>query len=73
MGAASSSLYEAKVYFERRLIDHKRELVRVLSKSNSMESLDKVEVNAIKREIGQAEATLNMITKAIEDEHAPSF
>lgn len=73
MGVASSSLREAKVYFERRLIDNKRELARVLSKSNSMESLDKSEITSIKHEIGQAESTLDVINRAIEDEHVPSF
>lgn len=73
MGSAASSLREARIFFERKLIDNKRELVRVLSKSNSMESLDKAEVVAIKYEIGQAESTLNIINRAIEDENVPSF
>jgi hypothetical protein len=73
MGTAASSLREAKISFERKLNDNKRELVRVLSKSNSMESLDKSEVTAIKHEIGKAESTLGVINRAIEDENAPSF
>ena len=73
MGTASSSLREAKIYFERKRIDSKRELARILSKSNSMESLDKAEVTSIKREIRQAEGTLSVIDKAIEDENVPSF
>lgn len=73
MGASTSSLYEAKTYFERRIVDHKRELKRVLSKSNSMESLDKTEIAEIKNVINETEATLNVIKKAIEDENAPSF
>lgn len=68
-----SSLYESKAYLERKLADQKRQLRRVLSKSNSMESLDKAEIKDIKYNIGQTEVTLNVINKAIEDENAPSF
>lgn len=73
MGAGMSSLYESKAYLERKLADQKRQLRRVLSKSNSMESLDKAEIKDIKYNIGQTEVTLNVINKAIEDENAPSF
>ena len=73
MGTSMSSLHESKAYFERKLADQKRKLTRVLSKSNSMESLDKAEVREIKHNIGQTEVTLNIINKAIEDENAPSF
>lgn len=68
-----SSLYESKAYLERKLADQKRQLRRVLSKSNSMESLDKAEIKDIKYNIGQTEVTLNVINKAIEDENVPSF
>jgi len=68
-----SSLYESKVYFERKLIDNKRQLTRVLSKSNSMESLDKAEIKEIKHTIEQTQTTLDMIERAIEDENELSF
>lgn len=73
MGSAMSRLHESKVYFEQRLTDQKRHLARVLSKSNSMEALDKAEIEDIKYKIGMTAVTLDVINKAIEDEHAPSF
>lgn len=73
MGSASSRLRESKAFFERRLSDQTRHLKRVLSKSNSMESLDKAEIQDIKQKINQTSAVLLIIDKAIEDEHALSF
>lgn len=73
MGGTISSLYESKAVFERKVIDHKRQLIRALSKSNSMESLDKTEINEIKTELTNAQAMLIIIDRAIADESAPSF
>jgi hypothetical protein len=73
MGSVSSKLLEGKIYFEQRLSDQTRHLKRVLSKSNSMESLDKAEIEYIKHDIGKIAATLDVINRAIEDEHVPSF
>lgn len=73
MGSVSSKLRESKIYFEQRLSDQTRHLKRVLSKSNSMESLDKAEIQDIKYNIDKTTATLDVINRAIEDENAPSF
>ena len=73
MGAKLSTLPEMKASFERMLTDKKRQLARILSKSNSMESLDKVEVRELKLEIRKTESVLDLVNRAIEDEHAPSF
>lgn len=73
MGSTLSRLHDSKAYFERVLVDQKRQLTRVLSKSNSMEALDKAEVKDIKYKIGMTTVTLEVINKAIEDEHVLSF
>jgi hypothetical protein len=73
MGNRLSTLYDTKAFFERKLIDSKRQLVRVLSKSNSMESLDKTEIQDLKIQISVASTMLYTIDKAIEDEYVPSF
>ena len=74
MGGGISSLYYTLAEFEQRLLDHKRELRRVLSKSNSLESIDKLEVKDIKTKIEDAKAGVDILRKAIEEEeHALSF
>jgi hypothetical protein len=73
MGSHMSTLYDTKAYFERKLMDHKRHLTRVLSKSNSMESLDKAEIGEIKANIRKSQIMLSIVDQAIEVEHAPSF
>jgi hypothetical protein len=74
MGGGISSLYYTLAEFEQRLLDHKRELRRVLSKSNSLESIDKLEVKDIRTKIEDAKAGVDILRKAIEEEeHALSF
>jgi hypothetical protein len=73
MGGKLSTLPEMKVSFERMLSDKKRQLTRILSKSNSMESLDKAEVSELKFKIRQTESVLDLVNRAIEDQNAPSF
>ena len=73
MGGSLSSLYESQAFFRQKLSDKQKELTRVLSKSNSMESLDKAEIKELKHEIKRAKVTLLVIDKALEDESAPSF
>jgi hypothetical protein len=73
MGSTVSSLYECKTVFEQKLSDNKRKLKRVLSKSNSMEALDKAEISEIKQEIDKNTIMLSIINRAIEDENALSF
>ena len=73
MGGKLSTLPEMKASFERMLTDKKRQLTRILSKSNSMESLDKVEVRELKLDIRKTESVLDLVNRAIEDHNAPSF
>ncbi len=73
MGVSSSTMLDHKAAVERKLTDYKRQLTRVLSKSNSMESLDKAEVKELKLNIKKTESVLELVNKVIEDEHAPSF
>ena len=68
-----TSMRKYKLMFEQRLSDQKKHLKRILSKSNSMESLDKVEVQKTKQEITRINNVINVISVAIEDEDAPSF
>jgi hypothetical protein len=73
MGVGLSLPYEIKAIFERKLSDQRRQLTRVLSKSNSMQSLDKEEVKELKTSIRETESVLSVITHTTEDERAPSF
>lgn len=74
MGGGISTLYSTLAEFEQQLSDHKRELRRVLSKSNSLESFDKIEVKEIKTKIEDAKAGVDILKRAIEEEeHALSF
>lgn len=72
MGNTVSSARDLKLVYERVLSDHKRKLKRLLSKSNSMEALNKEEIKDISSTIRQVEVVLE-IMRAREDEHAPSF
>ena len=73
MGVGLSLPYEIKAIFERKLSDQRRQLTRVLSKSNSMQSLDKEEVKELKISIRETESVLSVITHTTEDERVPSF
>ena len=69
------SVCGTKVILEQKLTDHKRQLTRVLSKSNSMESLDKAEIQEIKTNIRKVKSELDIINRVIcqEEEHGLSF
>jgi hypothetical protein len=69
------SVCATKATLEQKLTDHKRQLSRVLSKSNSMESLDKAEIQEIKTSIRKVESELDIINRVIcqEEEHGLSF
>jgi hypothetical protein len=69
------SVQRHKISLEQKLTDHKRQLTRVLSKSNSMESLDKAEVQEIKTSIRVVESELDLVKRVVnsEEEDVPSF
>ena len=67
MGNTTSSY---KVELEQKLRDYRHKLTKVMSKSNSMEKIDKDEIIILKVNIRNVETELNNI---IEDEDVPSF
>lgn len=70
MGAAVTSLYAGKVAMERALRDSTMELKRAMSKSNSMEALDKALIADLKTDIRKSESVLCMFESLLEAEAA---
>lgn len=61
MGAASSSPRAFKAMLETQIDDLRKRLTRAMSRSNSLQAIDKEHVKLLKSELQKSESVLSMV------------